>query len=119
MKPNLDLAAARHVPLHAQAFAVLAALADVPKPGIDVLESVNDTVPGRRLLGPGTLYRLMRDLRHDGLITRVPPADGQSDGRQVVHGLTPLGATVLRTEVSRLRRTIELARTIRAAPERP
>jgi DNA-binding PadR family transcriptional regulator len=116
MKPLSPRDIARHTPLRPQAFGVLAALADGPHPGIDVLDSVNATVPGRRLLGPGTLYRLMRDLRKDGLITRVAAA-GVTDERQVHHQLTSLGAAVLRAEVLRLRKTIDLASAIRAASE--
>ena len=52
-----------HLPLRPVACAVLAALAHGPRPGIDVLEAVNATVPGRPILGPGTLYRLLRELR--------------------------------------------------------
>ena len=61
----------RHVPLRPVAFAVLATLAEGPRPGIEILDGVNATVPRRRLLGPGTLYRLMRELRSDGLIGRT------------------------------------------------
>jgi len=112
MKPISLRDLSRHTPLRPPAFAVLAALSDGPHPGIDVLDSVNATVPGRRLLGPGTLYRLMRDLRREGLITRVAAA-GVTDERQVHHQLTALGAAVLRAEVTRLRKTIDLAGAIR------
>jgi len=99
----------RHIPLRAVAFAVLATLADGPRPGIDILDGVNGTVPRRRLLGPGTLYRLMRELRGQGLIARTARAAGVSDERQAYHALTPLGQAVLRAEVARLERTIKLA----------
>jgi DNA-binding PadR family transcriptional regulator len=97
----------RHLPLRPSAFAVLAALADGPLPGIDVLEAVNATVPGSPLLGPGTLYRLLRELRHEQLIARVET--GAADERQAHHDLTPLGRAVLRAEVTRHRRTLDLA----------
>ena len=119
MKLTLGADAACRLPVRPQAFAVLAALADSARPGIEILDAVNHTVPGRRLLGPGTLYRLMRELRHDGLITRVPRTGSQLDERQVNHRLTPLGGAVLRAELSRLRRTIGLVRTVRATPGEP
>ena len=59
--------------------------------------------------GPGTLYRVMRELRHEGLITRTDPAEAPGDERQVHHALTPLGQAVLRAELGRLQRTILLA----------
>lgn len=108
----------RQLPLRPVACAVLAALAEDPRHGIDVLEAVNATVPGRPLLGPGTLYRLMRELRQEGLIARVEPAADPGDDRQVHHALTPLGRAVLEAEVERLRRTLTLAARARRTAER-
>ena len=112
---------ARHLPLRPVACAVLAALARGPRPGIDVLEAVNATVPGRPILGPGTLYRLLRELRQDKLIARGEASERTSrdhDDRQVPHVLTSLGEAVLRAELARLRRTISLADRPRPATER-
>jgi len=96
------------LPLKPSAFAVLAALAEAPRPGIDVLEAVNATVPGIPLFGPGTLYRLLRELRQQRLIARVERSGG-GDERQAIHELTALGRAVLRAESARLRRTLDLA----------
>jgi len=100
---------ADRLPLRPVACAVLAALAQKPCTGIDILEAVNATVPGHPLLGPGTLYRLLRELRQQDLIERSEPKEGSRDERHVPHTLTPLGAAVLDAEVARLRRTISLA----------
>jgi DNA-binding PadR family transcriptional regulator len=108
----------RHLPLRPVAFAVLAALAAAPRPGIDVLDEVNSTVPGSPLLGPGTLYRLLRDLRHEGLIARSESPRSVQDDRQTFHRLTPLGAAVLAAEVARLQRTLALAARISPASPR-
>jgi DNA-binding PadR family transcriptional regulator len=97
------------LPLRPVACAVLAALVEGPRPGIDILDQVNATVPGRPLLGPGTLYRLLRELRRDRLIARTDTAEGVHDDRQTFHALTPLGVEVLRLEIDRLRRTLQLA----------
>lgn len=110
--------AGRHLPLRPVACAVLAALAEGPRPGIDVLEAVNATVPGRPLLGPGTLYRLMRELRQQAWIARAEPAVDPGDERQVHHVLTPLGRAVLQAELERLRRTLTLAARARRTAER-
>jgi DNA-binding PadR family transcriptional regulator len=109
-----------HLPLRPAAFAVLAALAEEPRNGIDVLDYVNATVPGRPILGPGTLYRLLRELRHDGLIARAdaPASDAPLDERQTHHELTKLGRGVLAAESDRLTRTLALARRS-ARPARP
>src|SRR5689334_20350280 len=109
----------KHLPLRPVACAVLAALADGPKPGIEVMDAVNATVPGRPILGPGSLYRLLKELWQAKLIERAESsAPGASDERQVHHLLTPLGDVVLRAELARLRRTILLAGGARPAAER-
>jgi DNA-binding PadR family transcriptional regulator len=108
----------RHLPLRAVACAVLAALAERPRPGIEILDAVNATASGHLLLGPGTLYRLMRELRQAKLVVRADPQVDPGDDRQVHHALTPLGQAVLRAELERLRRTLTLASRVRPASER-
>lgn len=90
------------------AFAVVAALAAGPRPGIELLDEVNATASGWTVLGPGTLYRLLRELRQDGLISREARGAHAADERQAHHVLTPLGRAVLKAETARLRRTLEL-----------
>lgn len=109
---------ARHLPLRPTACAVLAALAERPRPGIEILDAVNATAPGHLLLGPGTLYRLMRELRQAKLVVRADPDVDPGDDRQVHHTLTPLGQAVLRADLDRLRRTLTLAARARAASDR-
>jgi len=105
--PSLD--PRPHLPLRPVAFAVLAALAPRPRPGIEILDDVNRTAAGHRLLGPGTLYRLMRELRQEGLIARSPAPKTVQDERQTYHALTRLGEAVLAAEIARLQRTLALA----------
>jgi DNA-binding PadR family transcriptional regulator len=109
IKPATTAKVAWHLPLRPVACAVLAALAQGPRIGVDILEAVNTTVPGSPLLGPGTLYRLMRDLRQEGLIARTVLEEGSADDRHAPHTLTPLGAAVLEADIARLHRTISLA----------
>jgi DNA-binding PadR family transcriptional regulator len=110
MKPRASAAQSR-LPVRPVAFAVLAALAGEPRNGIDVLEHVNATVPNRPILGPGTLYRLLRELRSDGLIARAdaPASSAPVDERETHHSLTRLGRDVLAAESDRLTRTLALA----------
>lgn len=97
------------LPLRPRAFAVLAVLAEGPLPGIDILQRVEDI--GASILGPGTLYRLLRELRDEGLVERTaqPPAGTVDDERRAYHALTPRGRELLVAEAARLRRTIEAA----------
>jgi DNA-binding PadR family transcriptional regulator len=94
------------------AFAVLAALAEGPVAGFGVLERVNRNSPGRPVLGPGTLYRLLRELRRSGLIERTEPPPGEAaanDERRTYHRLTVKGRRALEAEAERLRRTMQAA----------
>ena len=64
-----------------------------------------------RLLGPGTLYRLLRELRQADLIARLSRESEQQgpDDRYTHHALTRLGRAVLAADADRLRRTLALA----------
>jgi DNA-binding PadR family transcriptional regulator len=102
----------RHLPLRPAAFAALAALADGPAAGFEILERATEVAAGRPFLGPGTLYRLLRELRGEGLIERTAAPDeacGGEDERRTYHELTPVGRAVLRAEAERLRRTLDAA----------
>jgi DNA-binding PadR family transcriptional regulator len=102
----------RHLPVRPAAFAVLAALRDGPAAGFTVLERANQALPGRPILGPGTLYRLLLEMRQDGLIERTAaPREepGGADERRTYHRLTPLGRSVLLAEAERLRRILGAA----------
>jgi DNA-binding PadR family transcriptional regulator len=106
MKRSIPPDTSAFIPLRPSAFAVLAALARGPQLGIEVLDHIHATVPGTKLFGGGTLYRLLRDMRDEGLIERQGPE--HADRRHVRHGLTTLGAAVLRDEAARLERTLLL-----------
>ena len=102
-------------PLRPVALAILAALASGPRSGVDVMSAANSTLLSGRLLGPGTLYRVLRDLRRAGLIARVD-VPATVDDRITHHELTKLGRRVVDAELDRLARTLALAG---ARPTRP
>jgi DNA-binding PadR family transcriptional regulator len=106
--PSHSQAALERLPLRAGVLAVLAALGNGPAPGIAILEQVEAAGRGARVLGPGTLYRLLRELRAEGLIARTeaPEREGEGDERRQFHALTHLGRAVLEAEAARLRRTL-------------
>jgi DNA-binding PadR family transcriptional regulator len=109
---GLAPAVAAALPVRPSAFAVLAALAQGACPGFEILERANASLPARPILGPGTLYRLLRELRQEGLVRRASPpagAAGAADERRSYHELTALGRSVLTAEAARLRRTLDLS----------
>lgn len=98
------------LPLHPSALVVLSALAAEPLPGVGILESAASA--GRPVLGPGTLYRLLRDLRRSGWVERVDPpgAAGEADERRRYYALTGAGYRVLALETERLTSVLAQAR---------
>ncbi len=69
---------------------VLIALANDPQHGLGIAENVAEFTENRVLLGPGTLYRVLKDLSAQGLIERVdlPSVD---DPRRKCYALTSAG----------------------------
>lgn len=101
--------AERFLPVRPGVFAVLAVLGEGPKTGVQILSRLDEI--GSRILGPGTLYRLLRELRQQRVIERVAAPSGAAveDDRQQFHALSPLGERVLQAEAERLRRTLAVA----------
>ena len=73
---------------------VLIALASGSQHGLGIADNVSDFTEGRVLLGPGTLYRVLKDLSTEGLIERVdPPAE--EDPRRKCYAITDAGRSEL------------------------
>lgn len=112
---------AARLPLRPTALAVLAALADGPRSGFGILERANEALPVRPILGPGTLYRVLRELRQEELIEQVaaPPGEEAGDERRHYHGLTAEGRATLLAEAARLRHALASAELLDPNPGRP
>ena len=65
---------------------------------------------GSVLLGPGTLYRCLKDLAADGFIERVPPPESDNPHRKY-YGLTSKGKGELSAAATELRRVTKTAET--------
>lgn len=105
------------LPLRPAAFAILLALTEGPRAGFEAMVRANASLPGAPILGPGSLYRLLRELRGKGWVERVPPpdgADGEPDDRRSYHALTPRGRAVVRAETERLLRAMRAAGVLEA-----
>ena len=87
---------------------VLLALADGPAHGLGVAENVAEFTGGSVLLGPGTLYRCLKDLRAGGLVERVPSPDSDNPHRKY-YGLTSKGTGELSSAVQELNRVAATA----------
>jgi len=92
-------------PLSPTAFAVLAGLAPGPRSGVQIIDGLEEA--GARILGPGSLYRLLGEMVTEGWVARAA-TEGESDGRVRVFGLTERGREVLDGEASRLGRMLRM-----------
>lgn len=88
---------------------VLIALADGPAHGLgiaaNVAEFTNDTV----VLGPGTLYRVLKNLDAEGVIRRVPSPERENPHRKY-YELTDAGRDRLREAYRELSAVMRAAR---------
>ena len=103
-------------PLRPVVFAVLVALSQQPMHGYGIMKAVNERLVRGGLLGPGTLYRTLKELREDGWVeyTEGPP---DADSRRRYYRLTPSGLAVARTEASRMAAWVDAARSSRLLAE--
>jgi len=90
-------------PLTTACFSILLALIRGEKHGYAIMQEINDSGHGRRI-GPGTLYRSIRQLCDAGLVEesdeRADPA--LDDQRRRYYRLTELGRRALNAEAQRL-----------------
>jgi DNA-binding PadR family transcriptional regulator len=96
-------------PLRPVVFAILVSLNDQNQHGYGIMKRVNEQLRRRALLGPGTLYRILKELRDDGLIDYATTPAG-ADARRRYYSITPEGRRVARNEASRMAAWVEVAR---------
>jgi DNA-binding PadR family transcriptional regulator len=96
-------------PLRPLVFAILIALNDVSSHGYGIMKVVNERMQRRAVLGPGTLYRTLKELRDDGLIAYAP-APTDADSRRRYYKITAKGRQVARAEAIRMAQWVETAR---------
>ncbi len=90
-------------PLGAREFEILVTLVAGPKHGYAIMQELRDQGTGGRILGPGTLYRLLKALVKRGWIAEMNGASGESEGPpRRVYRLTGLGERVVSIEARRL-----------------
>ena len=93
-------------PLH---FAILLALNEQNRHGYGIMKVVNQQLRRRALLGPGTLYRTLKELREEGLIDYASaPAD--ADSRRRYYRITPPGRRAAQLEAARMAAWVDAAR---------
>ncbi|HJO04956.1 MAG TPA: PadR family transcriptional regulator [Acidobacteriota bacterium] len=90
-----------NLPLRPVVFSILVVLREAPLHGYGIMQQANEHVGQQAILGPGTLYRTLKELRAQGLIEHTDVDDGE-DARRQYYRLTPAGNEVAAAEARRL-----------------
>jgi len=100
----------RPSPMKLAAFHILLVLAADDLHGLGIADAVEEATEGAVQLGPGTLYRSLKDLSNRGFIRDVPAPEGEEDPRRRFYGITPQGRRRVSEESERLARVVQVAR---------
>ena len=91
-------------------FFVLVALSKGPAHGLGIAEDVAAFTHGEVLLGPGTLYRCLKELSDEGLIERVEVEEEPGVTHRKHYRLTARGETEARRTLAGLTRLTSVGR---------
>jgi len=103
----------KHPVLH-----ILLALAAGELHGLGIADWVEDTTEGALDLGPGTLYRSLKEMVELGLIRETGAPEADADPRRKYYAITAAGRKRVSAEASRLERLVEVARERKLLPRR-
>jgi DNA-binding PadR family transcriptional regulator len=106
------------LPLGAATFYILLALAGGERHGYAIAKEVEEQTAGTIRLGPGTLYRLIKQLTADGWIAETAGAAEDDRERRRTYRLTPRGRRIAQAEAERLDDLVAMARARRLLPVR-
>ena len=106
MSKHIDTA----TPLKPAVFHILLSLSDGDHHGLGIADEVEEATTGAIRLGPGTLYRSLKEMTRDGLVREVSAPAGGEDPRRKFYRLTRSGRAALRAEASRYEQIVDVAR---------
>ncbi len=104
------------LPLSSAAFYILLALAEGDRHGYSISKEVDAHTDGAVKLGPGTLYRVIKQMLADGWIAEVHSASKDDDERRRNYRLTPWGRKIAEAEARRLADLVLVARARHLLP---
>jgi DNA-binding PadR family transcriptional regulator len=99
--------------LSTAALHVLLSLADGPRHGYAIMQTVTTESGGTVRLGPTTLYRTLRTLHDNGMVDEAPNDDPDGDARRRYYHITDAGEAAVRAELARIEALIHTARAKR------
>ena len=106
------------LPLTPAVFHILLSLLRKDRHGYGIMQEVNSYTEGRLRLGPGTLYRSIKQMLAEGLIIELDerPDPALDDQRRRYYRLTDFGQRVLKAETERLEHIVNVARAKQRLP---
>jgi DNA-binding PadR family transcriptional regulator len=88
---------------------ILTVLAAGDRHGYGLRRDILDHTDGEVEIEAGNLYRHLRALEDDGLVSQAPAPRSETDERRIYYRLTPAGKRALAGEMQRLRALVRLA----------
>ena len=104
-------------PLKTAVFHILLALSEGNRHGLGIADEVEHASSGAVRLGPGTLYRSLKEMNLEGLVEEVSALQADQDPRRKFYRITKTGREALKAEARRYAHVVELARQRRVLPE--
>lgn len=108
----------RLLPLTPAVFHILLSLVGGDYHGYGIMREVNGYTEGKSRLGPGTLYRSIKQMLAQGLIIEWDerPDPARDDQRRRYYRITDFGRCVLTAETERLEHVLRVARAKQRGP---
>lgn len=104
------------LPLRRPVFHILLALSRDELHGLGIADVVERDTDGSVELGPGTLYRSLKEMTARGLVREVEAPEG-ADPRRKYYRATELGRSLVAAEAVRLASVVRLARDRDVLPD--
>jgi DNA-binding PadR family transcriptional regulator len=104
--------------LRTPVFHILLALGERDLHGLGIADWIEETTGGAVDLGPGTLYRTLKEMVEAGLIRETGAPKADDDPRRKYYAITPMGLRSAAAEAARLERLVRVARERKLLPER-
>lgn len=105
------------LPLRRPVFHILLALSRADLHGLGIADEVERSTDGAVELGPGTLYRSLKEMAREGLIDEVPAPADDADPRRKYYRVTDEGRRLVGAEAARLASLVRLARERDVLPD--
>jgi DNA-binding PadR family transcriptional regulator len=104
------------LPVPPRTFAMMLALAEEPKHGYRLMRELQENPVEQWMLGPATLYRTLKQMETEGLITATEGPGEESDGPpRRYYALSEFGRRVAAAEAVRMSGLVARAEELRLA----